>query len=111
MKLKWHETCIWLYSSEDLLLAAFAEWVWHKSHAQVYCLNKLRYHLDKQYKTYLNVYEKYCWYTSEMRWVHCINWRAWLDTQIIQIECERQWKLHLLLWFKDDWMQRWYQAW
>ena len=110
MKIKWCETCIWLYSSEDLLLTAFAKWAWHESCARVHCQNKLRYYSDKLYRTYLNVHEEYCWCTSETRQTHYINQRAWLDTWIIQIECKRWWKLHLLLWFKVNWTQRWYSA-
>ncbi len=66
MKLEWCETCIWLYLFEDLLLAAFAEWAWHESHAQVHCQNKSRCHSDKLYKTYLNVHEEYCCQNSDL---------------------------------------------
>ncbi len=83
MKLKWCETCIWLYSSEDLLLAAFIKWAWHESCAQVYYQNRSRYHSNKLYKTYLNVNKEYCWYTSETRQTHYIDWKAWLNTWII----------------------------
>ncbi len=89
MKLEWHETCIWLYLFENLLLATFVEWVWHESHAWVYCSSRLRYHSNKWYKIYLNVHAKYCWYTSEMRWAYCINWRTWLNIWIIQIKCKK----------------------
>ncbi len=76
MKLKWCETHIWLYSFENLLLAAFAKWAWHESCAQVHCSNKSRCHSDKLYRTYLNVHEEYCWCTSEMRQTHYINWKT-----------------------------------
>ncbi len=66
-KLKWHETHIWLYLSEDLLLAASAEWAWHEFYVQVHCSSKSRCHSDKWYRTYLNVHEEYCWCTSETR--------------------------------------------
>ena len=58
---------------EDLLLAAFAKWAWHESCVQVHCSSKSRCHSNKQYKTYLNVYEEYCWCTSEMRQIYYIN--------------------------------------
>ncbi len=73
MKLKWRETYIWLYSSEDLLLAAFAEWAWYKSYALIYCWNKSKCHSDKLYKTYLNVCKEYYWCTSEIRQTYYIN--------------------------------------
>ncbi len=83
MRLEWCETNIWLYLSEDLLLAAVTEWAWHESHVQVYCRNRSRCHSDKLYRTYLNVCKEYCWCTSEMRQTHYIDWKAWLDTWII----------------------------
>ncbi len=59
MRLEWCETNIWLYLSEDLLLAAVTEWAWHESYVQVYCRNRSRCHSDKLYRTYSNVRKEY----------------------------------------------------